>query len=84
LRGNAFGEQVGVGVARRRPQQIRNRVRDQPVDLLRHAPIAAAQARLQMHHRYPQLRPDHGTGGGCIDIAHRHDGIRAVALADAF
>ena len=40
--GIAFGEQIGVRVRRRRPQKIRDGIRDQPVDLLGHAPIAAA------------------------------------------
>ena len=61
---------------RRRPQKIRDGIRHPPVDLLGHASIVAAQARFQVHHRDPQLRPHHRAGRRGIDIAHHHDRIR--------
>ena len=82
LRGHALGAQIRIRIPGRRPQEIRDRIRDQPIDLLGHAAVAAAQASLQVHDRDPQLGADHGTGGGRVDVAHHHDGVRAGALAD--
>src|SRR5882672_3039831 len=81
---DALGQQVGVCIPGGRPQKIADRIGYEAIDLLGHAPVAAAQAGLQVHDRDPQLRPNHGAGGGRIDVAHHHNGVRTLALAHNF
>jgi hypothetical protein len=47
-----------------------------------HLPVAAPQAGLEVHDRYPQLGADHRAGGGGVDVADHDDPIRAVLHAD--
>jgi hypothetical protein len=49
--GTPSASEIGVGVGRRRPQHVRDRVGGDPVDLLGHRPVARAQARLEMDGR---------------------------------
>ena len=80
LRRSRFSSRVG----RRRPQQVGDRIGDEPIDLLGHAPVAAAQARLEMHDRNPQLRADHRARGGRIDVADDDDPVRLARRAHTF
>src|SRR6185436_19254959 len=52
---HAFAREVLVGVGRWRPQYVADRVGDQAVYLFGHAPVAAAQSSLEVHHRDPEL-----------------------------
>ena len=76
--GHALGAQIRIRIRGGRPQEVRDRIRHEAVDLLGHAAVAAAQAGLQVHDRNPQLGADHGTGGRRIDVPHHHDGVRAA------
>ena len=62
-------------------EPVRNAVRHQAVDLLRHAHVAAAQAGLHVRHRNVQLLGDDGASQGRIDIAHHQHRIRLLRLA---
>src|SRR4029079_5200431 len=56
---HACGQQVLVGIGRWRPQYVGDRVGHEAVDLLGHAPVAAAQPGFEVNHGYAELRADH-------------------------
>ena len=70
----SLGPQVGRRVVRRGEQVVADPVGDDPVDLLGHRPVAAAQAGLDMGGRRPQLRGDQGACQCRVHIAN-HDHI---------
>jgi hypothetical protein len=84
LRGYPLGEEIGIRIPGRRPEQVADGIGHQAVDLFRHASVAASQPRLEVHDRDPELRPDERAGGGSIDVPRDHDGGRALALAHRF
>ena len=53
-------------------QQVGDRVGHEPVDLLRHRPVEAAEAGLDVRHRDPQLHRRQRAGDGRVDVAE-HD-----------
>ena len=55
---HAFGAQVLARIGRRRQQHVGQPIGHDPVDLLRHRAIVAAQAGLDVRHRDQQLRAD--------------------------
>ena len=82
LCGNALGEEVAVGVGRGRPQDVAQDVGGEPVQLLRHGPVARAQARLEMDGRDAELGPDQSAGDRRIDVADHDQPVRPVRLGD--
>ena len=77
-------QQVVVGVGRRRPQHVGNRIGDEAIDFLRHAAVTAAQSGLEVYDRYPEFGADHRAGGRRIDVANDNDPVGAVLEADLF
>ena len=73
LRPASLGEQAGHRVRGRGEQVVADPVGDDPVDLLGHRPVAAAQARLHVRQRDPELGGDQGAGQRRVDVAdHDH------------
>ncbi len=62
FRRHALGGEVLVPVRRRRPEDVGDGIRRQPVDFLGHPSITAAQPRLQVCHRNVQFRSDQRAG----------------------
>jgi SAM-dependent methyltransferase len=73
--------QIGVGIRRWGPQQVRDRIGDEAVDFLRHRPIAAAQSRFEMSERQAKLLCDERASRGRIDVADNDDPARRPAQA---
>jgi hypothetical protein len=61
-----------------RPENVRQHVGDEPVDLLGHVAVAAPEARLEVHDWKAELGGDHRAGGGRIDVADHHQPVRPV------
>ena len=60
--GDAFIQKIVVGVWRWGPQDVRDRIGNEAVYFLRHATIPTAQPGLEVNHRNPEFRADHGAG----------------------
>jgi hypothetical protein len=69
---DALGGQVVVGVRRRGEQPVRQRVGEDAVDLLRHAPVARAQPGLQVGDGDLQLGRDQRAGDRGVHVADHH------------
>ena len=78
--GDAFPAQVLVRVRARREQQVGERVRDEPVDLLGHAAVERAQPGLHVRGPHADLGRDEGRGHRRVDVAHHHQPVGAVGL----
>ena len=76
--------EIVVGVGRRGPQQIGDRVGDEPVDLLRHRPVAAAQPGFEMGELQAEFFRDQRAGGGRVDVADNDDPAGRVLDTDTF
>ena len=77
-----FGQQVLVAVARRRQQQIREPIGDDPVDLLGHRAIEAAQAGLDVRDRDQQLRRHQRRRHRRVHVADDDDQVGPLGEAD--
>ena len=82
LPGDAFPEQVFVGVLRGGQEQVGQGVGHQAVDLLRHGPVEAAQAGLDVGDPDAHLGADQGAGHRRVDVPDDDDPIRLLPLAD--
>ena len=83
-RRNAFPVQMRIGVLRGREEQLREGIRELPVDFLGHGAVKAAQACLHVGNRYSLLCRGQGTGQRRVDIPDHHDPIRALVLQERF
>ena len=83
-RAHAFGCEIGEGGVRRREQERRHVVRQDPVGFLGHRPIEGAQAGFDVRHRDEQLGGREGAGkrrvGVPIHDDHRRPGVEEHLL----
>ena len=79
LGGVPFAGQIVNAGGIRNQQQIGDRVGDNPVDLLGHRAVEAAQPRLDVGHRDPQFHRRERRGHGRVDVAHHHQPIEPAA-----
>ncbi len=77
--GMAFAAQVLDPGGLRHEQAARDGVGGDPVDLLRHAAIAAAQPGLHVVDRDPELGPDEGGGQCRVHVAHHDQPVHRAA-----
>jgi len=75
-----FPREIALGVALGGEQEIGELIGQDPVDLLRHAPIVAAQAGLHMHHGDALLGRNEGTSNRRVDVAHHQHRIRTQVV----
>ena len=78
---DTLGQEVLVTVVGWRPQHVGDRIGDDPVDLLGHGPVAAAQPRLDVADRDQQLLRRERAGDGRIDIAEDDRHVGALGQA---
>ena len=76
--------EIGDRGRRGRQQQVRHVVGDEPVDLLRHLPVEAAEAGFDVREGDVELRRRQRGGEGGVRVAVRHDDIGAAAREDLF
>ncbi len=76
----ALTAQVHHGFRGGREQQVRDPVGDDPVHLLGHGPVPAAQPRFDMGECDAGLGRDQCTGQRGVDVADHHDNVRADPL----
>ena len=69
------------GIGRRSEEEVAHPVGDDPVDLLGHAPVSAAEARFDVSNEQAALGADQRAGERGVDIAHDDDGV-ALDLAE--
>ena len=81
-RRNVLGEQVGVGILGVGVVQVRGGGGRHAVDLLRQAPVSAAQPRLDMGKRDVADRGRHGACQGAGDVTYDDHEIRLLPLQD--
>ncbi len=80
---DTLGAQIVVGVLRRGPQQIGDRIGDDPVDFLGHGAVAAAQAGLEMGERQAELLCDQTASQRRVDVADHDDPVGRRRAAEA-
>ena len=78
----ALGEQVVDRVGGRGEEQIGERVGHEPVDLLGHRPVTAAQPRLDVGDRHAELGRTSGAGDRRVDVARPRPPRRRRSFAD--
>ena len=77
--GNALGGEVLIAVARGGEKQLREAIGQDAVDLLRHAPVARAQAGLHMGDPQSQLGGHERDGERGVDVAGDHHYLGVLA-----
>ena len=70
--------QIGERGRRRRQQEVRRVVGDDPVDLLRHPPVEAPEAGLDVSDRDVELRRRQRGGEGGVGVTVRHHDVGAA------
>ena len=75
--------QVGVGHLAGGEEPVGDRIGHHAVDLLRHGPVARADAAFHMRHRHAQLLRRDGAGHGRGDVAHHQAQVAAAPPAAA-
>lgn len=80
--GNAFPRKVGNRFARRAEQQITHVVRDDPIDLLRHRSVVAAETCFDMSHSDAQLRRAQRCRECGVRVAVREKHVRLLIKND--
>jgi hypothetical protein len=78
LPGDALALQIPRTARLGAEEQVADRVREDPVDLLGHAAVEAAQAGLDVHQRDAQLHGDQAAGDRAVHVAHHEHGVRPV------
>ena len=73
--GNSFPAKILIGILGWSQEQISQRIGHDSVDLLRHGPIEAAQARFHMGCSHAHLCRHQCAGHGGVDIANYDDPI---------
>ena len=73
--GNPFPREILVGRGFRGEEEIGHRIGEEPVDLLRHGPIEAAEPRLHVSEPDPQLCRGESSGQRGVDVPHHKDEI---------
>ena len=78
LVGHPLAPQVARPALLGAEEQIADRVGQDPVDLLGHAAVEAAQAGLDVHQRDAQLHGDQAAGDRAVHVAHHQHRVRPV------
>ena len=81
---DTLAAKVFVGIGRRCPEDIRNSVGDEAIDLFRHRPVAAAQPGLKVHDRYSCLRSHNCTRRCRVDVAYDDYHVWLLVSDDPF
>jgi hypothetical protein len=71
-----LGLEVGHGVVAGGEEVVADTIRDDPVDLFWHGPVATAQSSFDVGNLDPCLRGDEGTTERRVHIAHHDDHVR--------
>ena len=73
---------LSLGLGRVQEEQLGEVVGDDPVDLLGHRPVEAAQAGLDVGDRDPELRRAERRSQGRVDVAGNEDQVGALGAQD--